>query len=70
MNGHAQNLARAVLLYFGETTQRNIAADWRITTGSADFSGATLMRLARRLLDDAAIQERAARAREREERKK
>ncbi len=60
MNGHAQNLAKAVLLYFGETTARHIQTEWRIVTGSSDYSGTTLLRLARRLLDAEAVAERAS----------
>jgi len=60
VNGHAQNLAKAVLLYFGEASARNIETEWWIATGSSDFSGTTLIRLARRLLDAEVVAERAS----------
>ncbi len=66
MSANTEALAQAVLLYFGDLPRRDVAREWRQTTGTTDFSATTLRRLARAVLDEQAAQERAARARERE----
>jgi hypothetical protein len=55
LNGHAQNLALAVLLYFDgheNTSAANIFRRWRQLTDGQTFSATTLVELAHRVLDE------------------
>jgi len=55
VNGHAQRLALAVLLYYEKyqnVSPRQTFERWRQCTGSANFSATALVDLARRVLDE------------------
>jgi hypothetical protein len=55
VNGHAQNLALAVLLYFQRhenTSASQTFRRWRQITDGQTFSATTLVELAQRVLDE------------------